>query len=129
MLCCAVLGTQAHSACMMQMALGPITGPKPGAQAQGSKSSIARYIKGFLVLQSQDESSLQGRQVDCGEGIQIQEVAQGQRLERGTCFLKHLAELVPDRVMLWAGICWLGLLCTLGRACSPLAVVSVITSH
>lgn len=57
---------------MVQIALWPITGPEPGAQAQGSKSSIAMDMKGFLVLQCKDEPSLQGRQVDCGEGIQIQ---------------------------------------------------------
>lgn len=38
--------------------LGPITGPEPGAQAQGSKSSIAMDMKGFLVLQCRDEPSL-----------------------------------------------------------------------
>lgn len=103
--CCAVLDTKAYSACMVQIALGPITGPEPGAQALSSKSSTARYVQVSLVLQYKDEPSLRGGQVDCGEGIQLQEAAQGQRLQRVTCLLKCLAEIVPARVMSWAGFC------------------------
>lgn len=57
----------------------------------------------------------------------MQEAIQGQRLERGTCLLEHLADTVAGRVMLWLGFHWLRLSVSWGVRCCPFPWILVKT--